>query len=86
MASMEILGTLNRNQSPSKEKYVTLLWPNAPSLAVIAGQWWRRPNGKIQAWYRDQAELKLCVDLMQALREEDKAAAWRWTDYNGRGE
>jgi len=52
---------------------ITLLWhylqASSPGFVVIARQWWRRPNGQIQAWYNDQEELRWCVLLMEALTE-----------------
>ena len=52
--------------SSNSDLYIMLLWPATPGLVVIAHQWWRRPNGQVQAWYNDEEELSLCVALMEA--------------------
>lgn len=88
MVNMAISETLNRHQSPSKEHYVTLLWPRAlsssPGFPVVAGQSWCRPNGKIQAWYKSKEELEACNWAIRTLvREEDETEIWEWAKYNG---
>lgn len=49
----------------------TIIWPAGANVGVIAGQWTRLPDGRIQATYYSRDELFWAITLSQWLKEFD---------------
>jgi hypothetical protein len=67
----ELLLPLLQSDKPSFDFPLVIRWPAKAEIATIGGQWWRLPDGQIEATYANAEELKLCLEITRCIRSEE---------------